>query len=393
MGTTGKGFRYPQYSDEPDVPRDLGYLAQDVDNYLNDHPGPQGPAGTIVISDVITVDSNTPASVENIGTAENAELILTIPRGVDGIIGGDGPAGPPNVLQKGTVTTGLPGTNADVIITGTSPEQVINFVIPRGDVGATGPAGPKGDASATIVVNSTTTGVAGSSASVSNSGTSSAVKLDFIIPRGADGATGATGATGPAGSTPTLEPIATRISLASPNTSSTGVSSNWYPYSSSLLSLGKDTSDGGTARYWKDIFSTGTIRTGSVIATGNMYINTSTIVTSDKNLKKDIVPSDLGLSFIDSLNPVKYKFITGGIDYSNDEDGNLIETPIPGSRTHYGLIAQEVKEVLDDAGVEDFAGWVEREDMTQALRYEEFVAPLIKAVQELSVRLKALEEK
>ena len=35
MSTTGKGFHYPQYSDTPDVPRDLEYLAQDVDDYLN----------------------------------------------------------------------------------------------------------------------------------------------------------------------------------------------------------------------------------------------------------------------------------------------------------------------------------------------------------------------
>jgi hypothetical protein len=46
--------------------------------------------------------------------------------------------------------------------------------------------------------------------------------------------------------------------------------------------------------------------------------------------------------------------------------------------------------------VEDFAGWVQidraNEDSDQALRYEEFISPLIKAVQELSARVKALEE-
>jgi hypothetical protein len=45
MATTGKGFRYPQYSDTPDVPRDLSYLASDVDAYLTAHPGPTGPTG------------------------------------------------------------------------------------------------------------------------------------------------------------------------------------------------------------------------------------------------------------------------------------------------------------------------------------------------------------
>jgi len=46
MGSTGKGFRYPQYSDTPDIPRDLTYLAEDVDSYLDAHPGPQGTTGS-----------------------------------------------------------------------------------------------------------------------------------------------------------------------------------------------------------------------------------------------------------------------------------------------------------------------------------------------------------
>jgi hypothetical protein len=47
-----------------------------------------------------------------------------------------GPVGPPNVLTVGTVTTGAPTTAASVTITGESPEQVINFTIPKGDTGS-----------------------------------------------------------------------------------------------------------------------------------------------------------------------------------------------------------------------------------------------------------------
>jgi hypothetical protein len=59
--------------------------------------------------------------------------------------------------------------------------------------------GPKGDAgnAATVAVGTTTTGAAGSSASVTNSGTTSAAVFNFTIPRGNTGATGATGAAGP----------------------------------------------------------------------------------------------------------------------------------------------------------------------------------------------------
>ena len=65
-----------------------------------------------------------------------------------------------------------------------------------GPTGPTGPAGP-----ATIEVGNTTTGVPGSEATVTNSGTNENVILDFVIP---SGATGPTGPTGPMGVTPTV---------------------------------------------------------------------------------------------------------------------------------------------------------------------------------------------
>lgn len=56
------------------------------------------------------------------------------------------------------------------------------------------PAGPKGDAgtAASVSVGTVTTGAAGTQASVTNSGTSSAAVLDFVIPKGADGTGGGT---------------------------------------------------------------------------------------------------------------------------------------------------------------------------------------------------------
>lgn len=59
-------------------------------------------------------------------------------------------------------------------------------------VSASGTEGPQGDA-ATITVGTVTTGAAGSSASVTNSGTSGAAVLDFTIPRGDTGASGGAG--------------------------------------------------------------------------------------------------------------------------------------------------------------------------------------------------------
>jgi hypothetical protein len=58
-------------------------------------------------------------------------------------------------------------------------------------------------------------------------------------------------------------------------------------------------------------------------------------------------------------------------------------------------VAQEVQAALSQAGVNDFAGWVlaDKDDpnSTQGLRYDQFIAPLIKAVQELSARVETLE--
>ncbi len=59
----------------------------------------------------------------------------------------------------------------------------------------------------------------------------------------------------------------------------------------------------------------------------------------------------------------------------------------------HGMIAQEVKEALDKAGVDTFGGWKERADGSQKISREMFVIPLIKAVQELSAEVEELKAK
>lgn len=65
----------------------------------------------------------------------------------------------------------------------------------------------------------------------------------------------------------------------------------------------------------------------------------------------------------------------------------------PGKRLHHGLIAQEVKAALDAAGVDaiDAALWKEAPDGEQSLGYSGFIAPLVRAVQELSAEVEALK--
>jgi hypothetical protein len=123
-----------------------------------------------------------------------------------------------------------------------------------------------------------------------------------------------------------------------------------------------------------------------------------TIQTSDQRTKTEISDAQLGSDFIKSLRPVSYKWIEGGKRDTGerDEDDNYIYEAVPGERTHWGFIAQEVKQAVDAAGV-DFGGWVltdkDDPDSQQALRYDQFIAPLTKALQEALAKIETLEAK
>ena len=148
----------------------------------------------------------------------------------------------------------------------------------------------------------------------------------------------------------------------------------------------------------------------------DIYATNGSIQTSDERRKDNITVSSLGLDFVNKLTPVQYKWK----DYEvPDEFYSDITPPPDGSeigdlrregftktftRTHYGLIAQDVEQVLEDIGLTstDFAplikskaldadGLNEVDDYQYGLRYEELISPLIKAIQELSAKVEALE--
>lgn len=126
-----------------------------------------------------------------------------------------------------------------------------------------------------------------------------------------------------------------------------------------------------------------------------VFSATGTINTSDARTKNDVLASDLGLGFINALRPVSFRFNVGRNVVS--EDGLNVVTPVAGTRRHYGLLAQEVQATLAmlGKGGADFAGWClddsDDPDSGQGLRYDQFIAPLIQAVQELSAQVTALE--
>jgi hypothetical protein len=136
-----------------------------------------GPAGA---NQVIINDSTNPGRIVAKSFVGDGSGLQNTP---------PGPQGDAATIDVGTVTTGVPGSSASVTNSGTTNAATLDFTIPRGDTGA---QGSTGDA-ATISVGTVTTGVPGSSASVTNSGTTNAATLDFTIPRGDTGAQGSTG--------------------------------------------------------------------------------------------------------------------------------------------------------------------------------------------------------
>ena len=160
-----------------------------------------------------------------------------------------------------------------------------------------------------------------------------------------------------------IMPYATAYQLGSPPTG---------PYYGSDL--------GSSSKYWDDVYARGGV------------------TTSDVSLKENITDASLGLAFIQGLRPVSFTWKEGA-------------TGRTGARNHHGFIAQEVEALLGGSA-ESMALWIdgayEEEEVwtvedqnsgeapedrtktvipagaTQGLRYPEFIAPIVKAIQELS---------
>lgn len=158
-----------------------------------------------------------PATVSITGVAGNQKLNLKIPKGIKGDDGVDGAPGALNILGIGTVNSGL---IADASITGVAPNQKINLVLP---IGNTGPAGQTGAVGATGPSTNITIGtvVSGMTASATVTGVSPNQVLNLVIPKGDTGNAGAVGPMGPAGPTgagtgDVLKPVGTVLADALP---------------------------------------------------------------------------------------------------------------------------------------------------------------------------------
>ena len=127
---------------------------------------------------------------------------------------------------------------------------------------------------------------------------------------------------------------------------------------------------GSSSLRWRDIYTFGAVN------------------TSDINLKKDVEDLELGLDFLNTLNPIQFKW---------DE----MEEVEAGIRTHAGFSAQDIEQKLIDYGVEskDYALFTnsqiteETEEPMYGLRSNELIPVLTKAVQELSTQISDLTDR
>ena len=97
-------------------------------------------------------------------------------------------------------------------------------------------------------------------------------------------------------------------------------------------------------------------------------------ITSDKRWKSNIQPSNLGLDFIKKLNPVSY--------FRNNDESK---------KTEYGFIAQELETSLISSNASN-NGIITKDDAGMfSVRYNDLLAPMVKAIQELEVENKTLK--
>jgi hypothetical protein len=115
---------------------------------------------------------------------------------------------------------------------------------------------------------------------------------------------------------------------------------------------------------------------------------------SDERIKKDITTSTAGLSFINDLRPVTFKYKNEG-DIPSAFSGYVEDStsPFNNSLTNHGFIAQEVKTAIDaHTELKDgFDMWSEGGNGRQRLGDSALVPMLVKAIQELSAKVEALE--
>ena len=156
--------------------------------------------------------------------------------------------------------------------------------------------------------------------------------------------------------------------------------------------------------------------------TTTCYTNGALQNRSDERDKTEVRDTVLGLDFINELRPVDYKWdmredyrseMPSQLDLDATEEEKVAHQILMDewlesakldnlnhdgthtrTRYHHGLIAQEVQDVIEASGV-DFGGFQDHKvnggGDVLTIGYTELIAPMIKAIQELTARINVLE--
>jgi hypothetical protein len=124
-------------------------------------------------------------------------------------------------------------------------------------------------------------------------------------------------------------------------------------------------------------------------STWNFYVTGGTFTPSDARYKRDIEPLEHGMNFIREIVPVTYDPLTENTD--DDPEATV-------GRTHYGFTTQNILQALTNAGetrdvaIVDVGGCdLSMGSDRQYLNHSALIAPIVKAIQELDLRLQQLE--
>jgi hypothetical protein len=412
--------------------------------------GPQGAAGDSGSTGATGFQGATGPSGGATGATGVAGANGT--NGATGATGATGPAGTPGGATGPDGATGATGASGVTGATGASGVGATGAtgIGSIGSTGATGPAGDPGGATGATGVTGVTgltgaTGVAGATGATGAIGSQGATGLTGATGVGATGATGVlplnsditvNSLTVGRGNSNQINCTAFGHEALSANTTyeNTAVGQRSQQFGTSgnqntsigtnslrdnltgsfNTAIGKaslifNTASFNTALGYESLVNntiytncTGLGQGTAVTASNQVQLGNSITTTyvygtvqnrSDARDKKDVRDTELGLEFVNALRPVDFKWDMRE-DYKTEGNSDISNITSDGTkkrnRFHHGLIAQEVKAILESKGI-DFGGFQDHSvcggQDVMSIGYDELIAPLIKAVQELSSEL------
>ena len=143
--------------------------------------------------------------------------------------------------------------------------------------------------------------------------------------------------------------------------------------------------------FYPNVNATGNLGAGSY-RWNNIFSAHAVSVSSDEKIKKDLLPIYKGKELIMKIIPYQFRFTTEGSD-----------------RIHYGFSAQQFKRAMTEVGIDDCGAFTldltaeakrqgytretaPEEEKIYGLRYEEIIAPMVQAIQDLNERVQQLEQ-